>query len=454
MKKSTRNILIIVGALIVLGIIAKSAGWLGKKPGIEVAVEKASKRSITEMVSANGKIQPEVEVKISADVSGEIVELKVKEGQKVQKGDHLLTINPDLIQSAADRVAAALNQSKANVANAKARENQAKASFANIDESFKRSKKLFDQQAISASEFDASKAQYEGAKADVEAAKQNVLAAEYAVSSAQASLKEANDNLGRTRIYAPTDGTVSKLNVELGERVVGTAQMSGTELLRIANLSEMEVSVDVNENDIVRIELNDTANVEVDAYGERTFKGIVTEVANSSNTVGLSVNTSDQVTNFSVKIRILRDSYTDLVDTANPHLSPFRPGMSATVDILTKTESNVLTVPIMAVTTRVIEGKESKEEKNISDSEGEAQAIDNANEAGEVEEVVFVYSEGKVRKVRVKTGIQDNDYIRILSGLKGGEEVVSAPYSAISKIMKDSMEVVVVEASQLYTKKE
>jgi HlyD family secretion protein len=454
MKKSTRNILIIVGALIVLGIIAKSAGWLGKKPGIEVAVEKASNRSITEVVSANGKIQPEVEVKISADVSGEIVELKVAEGQKVKKGDLLLTINPDLIQSAADRVAAALNQSRANLANAKARENQVKAVFTNIDESYKRSKKLFDQQAISASEFDAAKAQYEGAKADVEAAKQSVLAAEYAVNSAQASLKEANDNLGRTRIYAPTDGTVSKLNVELGERVVGTAQMSGTELLRIANLSEMEVSVDVNENDIVRIEMNDTANVEVDAYGERKFKGIVTEIANSSNTVGVTMNTSDQVTNFSVKIRILRESYTDLVDTARPHLSPFRPGMSATVDILTKTESNVLTVPIMAVTTRVIAGKEKKEEKNISDSEGEAQAIDNANEEGEVEEVVFVYSEGKVRKVRVKTGIQDNDFIRILSGLKGGEEVISAPYSAISKILKDSMDVVLVEAAQLYTKKE
>lgn len=454
MKKSTRNILIIVGALIVLGIIAKSAGWLGKKPGIEVAVEKASNRSITEVVSANGKIQPEVEVKISADVSGEIVELKVAEGQKVKKGDLLLTINPDLIQSAADRVAAALNQSKANLANAKARENQVKAVFTNIDESFKRSKKLFDQQAISASEFDAAKAQYEGAKADVEAAKQSVLGAEYAVNSAQASLKEANDNLGRTRIYAPTDGTVSKLNVELGERVVGTAQMSGTELLRIANLSEMEVSVDVNENDIVRIEMNDTANVEVDAYGERKFKGIVTEIANSSNTVGVSMNTSDQVTNFSVKIRILRESYSDLVDTVRPHLSPFRPGMSATVDILTKTESNVLTVPIMAVTTRVIAGKEKKEEKNISDSEGEAQTIDNANEGGEVEEVVFVYSEGKVRKVRVKTGIQDNDFIRIVSGLKGGEEVVSAPYSAISKILKDSMEVIVVDAAQLYTKKE
>ena len=264
MKKRTKILLIIAGALIVLGIIGKMAGWFGKKPGVEVAVEKAALRDITEMVSANGKIQPEVEVKISADVSGEIVELHVKEGQKVQKGQHLLTINPDLIQSAADRVAAALNQTKANLANAKARENQAKANFVNAEQSFNRSKKLRDQQAISAAEYDSAVAKFESSKGELEAAKQSVFAAEFAVNSAQASLKEANDNLNRTRIYAPTDGTISKLNVELGERVVGTAQMSGTELLRIANLSEMEVSVDVNEHDIVRIQLNDTANVEVD----------------------------------------------------------------------------------------------------------------------------------------------------------------------------------------------
>lgn len=438
MKKRTRILLIIAGLIIVLGILGKTMGWFGKKPGIEVAVDKASLRNITEMVSANGKIQPEVEVKISADVSGEIVELHVKEGQKVQKGEHLLTINPDLIQSAADRVAAALNQTKANLANAKARENQARANFTNAELSFNRSKKLRDQQAISAAEYDAAVAQFETAKGELEAAKQSVFAAEYAVNSAQASLKEANDNLNRTRIYAPTDGTISKLNVELGERVVGTAQMSGTELLRIANLSEMEVSVDVNENDIVRIQLNDTANVEVDAYGDRVFKGIVTEIANSSKSAGDIMNSADQVTNFSVKIRILRSSYADLLDTAKAHLSPFRPGMSATVDVLTETQTNVISVPIMAVTTRAIE------DTNRSKNAGEA----------EIDEVVFVHQNGKIRKVKVKTGIQDMNHIRILEGIKANDEVVSAPYTAISKLLRDSMDVVVVDAGSLYTKTE
>jgi len=438
MKKRTKILLIIVGALIALGIIGKMAGWFGKKPGVEVAVEKAELRNITEMVSANGKIQPEVEVKISADVSGEIVELHVKEGQKVQKGQHLLTINPDLIQSAADRVAAALNQTKANLANAKARENQAKANFVNAEQSFNRSKKLREQQAISAAEYDAAVAQFEGAKGELEAAKQSVFAAEFAVNSAQASLKEANDNLNRTRIYAPTDGTISKLNVELGERVVGTAQMSGTELLRIANLSEMEVSVDVNENDIVRIQLNDTANVEVDAYGDRVFKGIVTEIANSSKTAGDLMNTGDQVTNFSVKIRILRSSYQDLLDTAQAHLSPFRPGMSATVDILTETQKNVIAVPIMAVTTRASNDSTKRSDLGID----------------ELDEVVFVHQNGKIRKLKVKTGIQDMNHIRILEGIKVGDEVISAPYTAISKILRDSMDVIVVDASSLYTQAE
>jgi HlyD family secretion protein len=438
MKKRTKILLIIVGALIALGIIGKMAGWFGKKPGVEVAVEKAELRNITEMVSANGKIQPEVEVKISADVSGEIVELHVKEGQKVQKGQHLLTINPDLIQSAADRVAAALNQTKANLANAKARENQAKANFVNAEQSFNRSKKLREQQAISAAEYDAAVAQFEGAKGELEAAKQSVFAAEFAVNSAQASLKEANDNLNRTRIYAPTDGTISKLNVELGERVVGTAQMSGTELLRIANLSEMEVSVDVNENDIVRIQLNDTANVEVDAYGDRIFKGIVTEIANSSKTAGDLMNTGDQVTNFSVKIRILRSSYQDLLDTAQAHLSPFRPGMSATVDILTETQKNVIAVPIMAVTTRASNDSTKRSDLGID----------------ELDEVVFVHQNGKIRKLKVKTGIQDMNHIRILEGIKVGDEVISAPYTAISKILRDSMDVIVVDASSLYTQQE
>jgi HlyD family secretion protein len=439
MKRSYKILIALAIIIIVGGIIAKKAGWIGKSTAFEVSTEKATKRTIIETVSANGKIQPEVEVKISADVSGEIVELFVTEGQKVSKGDHLLTINPDLIRAAADRVAAALNQAKANLANSRARESQVKAAFVNTEITFNRTKSLYEKKAVSDAEFDAANAQYEGAKADLEAAKQTVIASEFSVRSAEASLKEANDNLARTRIYAPNDGTVSKLNVELGERVVGTAQMSGTELLRIANLNEMEVSVDVNENDIVRIHLNDTTMIEVDAYDDREFKGIVTEIANSANSSALGGNNADQVTNFTVKIRILRDSYTDLLDPETPHLSPFRPGMSATVEIRTQVKNNVLTVPIMSVTTRtakeMAEGSDNKKDESNEETEEE-----------EIKEIVFVISEGKATIKEVKTGIQDNNYIEIVSGLDATQEVVSAPYSAISKLLKEGTEVTVQQS--------
>lgn len=463
MKKRTWIILISALVLVIGGIAAKKAGWIGKPTSLEVTAETVQKRTIVETVSANGKIQPEVEVKISADVSGEIVELKVIEGQKVMKGDHLLTINPDMIKAVADRVAAALNQAKANLANARARENQVKASFLNIEISYNRSKKLYDQKAISDAEFDAAKAQYEGSKADLEAARQTVIGADFSVRSAEASLKEANDNLARTRIYAPTDGTVSKLNVELGERVVGTAQMSGTELLRIANLNEMEVRVDVNENDIVRIHLNDTSDVDVDAYADRKFKGIVTEISNSSNNSSVAVNSADQVTSFTVKIRILRESYDDLMDPEHPYLSPFRPGMSATVDIRTHSEVNVLTVPIMSVTVRTLDELKNKKEGNredekpVAEEEGESTAKKDDTKAStvdEVKEIVFVLEAGKVKPVEVKTGIQDNNYIQILSGLKEGQEVISGPYSAISKILKDGTEVEKTTTEKLNQRKE
>lgn len=445
MKKSTKIIIVVVILIIVGGIAAKKAGWIGKKTAIEVSAEKPENRTIIETVSANGKIQPEVEVKISADVSGEIVELFVMEGQKVNKGDHLLTINPDLIKAAADRVAAALNQAKASLATSRAREAQVRANFNNVEITFNRTEKLYEKQAVSDAEFDAAKAQYEGAKADLEAAKQTVIASEYSVKSAEASLNEARDNLARTRIYSPNDGTVSKLNVELGERVVGTAQMSGTELLRIANLNEMEVSVDVNENDIVRLSLNDTCLISVDAYGEREFKGIVTEIANSANLGITGGNSADQVTNFTVKIRILRDSYTDLLNLEQPHLSPFRPGMSATVDIITQVKRNILSIPIMSVTTRldseIESGDKSDEKKNNSSN--------NDSDGDELIEVVFVVSEGKTAIKRVTTGIQDNNFIEITDGLSNDDLVVTSPYSAISKLLKVGSDVEVKASNEL-----
>ncbi len=421
---------------------------------INVSTEVAEKRSITELVSANGKIQPEVEVKISSDVSGEIVELYVKEGDQVKKGDLLCKINPLIYESTTNRMLATLNGAKANLANSKARLEQIKATYNNAEASFNRNKKLFEQGAISQADFDAAKAAFEGAKADVKAADENVNASDYSVKSSEASLKEANDNLAKTNIYSPVNGTVSKLNKEKGERVVGTAQMEGTEIMRLANLNEMEVSVDVNENDIVRVHHNDTSLIEVDAYLGRKFKGVVTEIANSANTTGV---TAEQVTNFVVKIRILQESYQDLLAENNSR-APFRPGMSATVDIQTKKVSNVITLPIQAVTTRTDSSalkinKMQKQETGeddivVNDAKNKSEEIDKS--LLKVEECVFVYNDGKVKLVKVKTGIQDNNYIEIKSGINLGDEVVSAPYSAIAKQLKDEMKVKKVAKEELF----
>ncbi len=441
-----KRILIIGGivlvALVVIVVATKGRG--GETP--KVATEKAEKRTVVEVVSASGKVQPEVEVKISSDVSGEIVELLVKEGDTVKKGDLLLRVDPVLYQSEVERMLATLNGTKANKANSEARLLQAKAQLVNSDAAFKRSEKLFQQQAISQSEFDQAKASYETAKAEVAAAEESVNSASFNISSTEASLKNAKDNLGRTSIYAPVSGTISKLNKKKGERVVGTAQMEGTEILRLANLLEMEVLVDVNENDILRVHLGDTAYVEVDAHDTRKFKGIVTEVANSANTAGLS---SDQVTNFPVKVRILRDAYSDLLDPAHPERYPFLPGMSATVEIQTKRVVNVITVPIQAVTTRLDttaagSGEETKlgtDAGGDGNSDGEIVVQDNnVKEEVKTDEpimCVFVYRDGKSVLAPVKTGIQDNMYIEIESGLKEGDEVISAPFGTIRTILRN-----------------
>jgi HlyD family secretion protein len=446
--------IIIAGVTILIAVLMMK-NCSGDK-SVSVTLEKAQKRNIIETVSANGKIQPEVELKISSDVSGEIVELFVKEGDKVKKGDLLCKINPLIYESNLTRMVATLNGSKSNLSNAKARLEQIKASFVNAEASYLRNKKLFEQGAISQSDFDIAKAAYEGAKADVKGAEDNVDASDYNVKSTEASLKEANDNLAKTNIYSPVNGTVSKLNKEKGERVVGTAQMEGTEIMRLANLNEMEVSVDVNENDIVRVHNGDTSLIEVDAYVDRKFKGIVTEIANSANTNGV---TAEQVTNFIVKIRILQESYKDLMNDVD--VSPFRPGMSATVDVQTKRVSNVLSVPIQSVTTRAdssaLEGKEKKKEDN-SDNE-DIVVIDEKDKSKEdtktlikVEECVFIMNDGKAKLMKVKTGIQDNNYIEIKEGIKEGDEVVSGPYSAIAKQLKDKTAIKKVEKEDLFNK--
>lgn len=451
-KKTLKYVLIGLGVLIVLIIIAKKTGLIGKPETTKVTTDIAIKRTIVEIVSANGKIQPEVEVKISPDVSGEIVELKVKEGDQVKKGDLLAKINPDMYISNLDKMVAALNSSKANLANSKARLAQVQAQFTNAKLTFDRNEKLWKENTISQSEYDAAKSAYEVAKSEVDAANETVIAAQYNVKSTEASLKEAKDNLTKTAIFAPVDGTISKLNVEKGERVVGTSQFAGTEIMRIADLSEMEVNVSVNENDIVRVHLGDTALVEVDAYLNRKFKGVVTEIANSANTTGVS---ADQITNFDVKIRIVRESYLDLLAGKEKDESPFRPGMSATVDIQTKTVYNVLSVPIQSVTTRDdTTGGKMKPDMPVKEPSEKDKENNTKPKNTVVSEYVFIYVKGVAKLQKVKTGIQDNNFIEILEGLKEKDEVISAPYRAISKTLKNNDKVKKVKKEELFTSKE
>lgn len=444
-KKTLRIIGISIAALLLLLIIGKAKGWFGRTIEIKVSTEFVEKRTLIETVSASGKIQPVTEIKITPDISGEVVALYIKEGDKVTRGQMLAKINPDIYMSNLDRMEATLNSAKANLANTKARLAQIEAQFLIAKNAFERSEKLWHQKLIADAEYEQSKGNFEVSKADVEAAKQSVIAGEFNIKSAEASLKEAKDNLQKTTIYSPADGTISKLAVEKGERVVGTSQFAGTEIMRIANLNEMEVIVSVNENDIVRVKLNDTALIEVDAYLNQKFKGIVTQIANSASTTGLS---TDQVTNFDVKIRILPDSYKNLIDINNPHISPFRPGMSATVDIQTKTAFNVLTVPIQAVTTR--SDTSSKKLAKNKRPQPMPKPEENQPKSDSLNEYVFLFDNGKAKLQKVKTGIQNNTYIEILEGLQLKQEIIAAPYYAISKKLNNGDVVKKVNKEQLY----
>jgi len=458
-NKVLRYLIISVVVLIILAVIGKKAGWIGQDEKKQVTSEKVSRRSIVETVSASGKIQPEVEVKISPDVSGEIVELTVKEGDHVTKGQLLAKILPDIYQSNVDRMVAMLNSSKAGSEGARSRLAQSQSQFDREKLSYERTKKLFDEKLISASEWEMAKSAFDVAKAEVDAAKQNLDASDFNIRSTEASLKEAQDNLKKTTIFAPVDGTISKLNVEKGERVVGTSQMAGTEMMSLANLNEMEVSVDVNENDIVRVNVGDTSTIEVDAYLGKKFKGIVTEVSNSANTTsGMS---TDQVTNFKVKVRILRESYSDIQDAEHPAKSVFNPGMSATVDIMTKKVNGVLSVPIQAVTTRDTTqkdkaGMKGKGPEDLEEDIDAVKVVDEKAKDKEKEEkkseCVFIIESGKLKLIAVKVGVQDNNYIEIKEGLKEGQTVVTAPYSLISKILKEGDAVEVVTKDKLYSK--
>lgn len=432
---------IALGVILLFVILARSAGWIGASQGVRVTVEEATSRTIIETVTASGKVQPVTEVKIAPDVSGEIVEILREEGDYVNRGDLLVRINPEIYESALDRVEASLNTSRANLASARARLAQSEAQFINARSSFERNQKLFEQDAISESEFDAARSQFLTAQADVEAAEQSVVASQFQVKSAEATLREAKENLTKTNIFSPMDGTISRLDAELGERVVGTSQFAGTEILRIANLNVMEVLVEVNENDIIRVNEGDTAVIEIDAYMNQQFRGVVTSIANSAMLQDLS---ADQVTNFEVKIRILPESYQHLLREDRPHLSPFRPGMSASVDIRTKTVQNAMSVPIQSVTTR-------QEQQQKEESEGDTEENETgAPSDGSVQEYVFVYSNGKVVLTSVETGIQDSNYIEIQSGLSQGDRVVTGPFRAVSRTLNDGDEVTSVSREQLF----
>lgn len=434
MKKKLIIILSVV--LVLLIILAVIFG--GKKDGTAVETEQAALRSITEVVSASGKIEPEVEVNISPEVSGEIIELPVKEGDHVEEGQLLVKINPDIYIAAVNRAEAAALSAQANLANARARLAQSKAQFEVAKRNWERNQNLHAQGAISDAELDQIQSTFEVAKADIDAAEESVKGSQFSVRSAQATLKEANDNLKRTTIYAPQTGTVNGLVVEKGERMVGTGMMGGTEMMRISDLGAMEVNVEVNESDIVRVSKGDTAVIEVDAYLNEKFKGIVTEIGNTAlNSLGGSLS-MDQVTNFSVKISILKESYDHLMNSGDSLISPFRPGMSATVDIMTEKAYNVLSIPIKAVTTRLDTSSSSFEKYRSKSQEGE--------EEKEPITCVFVNLNGKSKIKAVETGIQDNRYIEVKSGLSEGDEVVTGPYDAISRELS-SDETLVVESS-------
>ena len=423
MKKSYLIIgLVVIIAIGVFFAIQKSKSSTNSAK--EVSIEAAEKRDITESVTASGNIYTEEEVKISSDVSGEIIELYIKEGQYVEKGTLLAKIQPESYQAMVDQSDAQYNNALANLKNmqanhssAIAREKQVSAQLDNAELAYNRAKDLFSTKSISKAELEQAETNFKTAKAEVEAAIETIKGAKYSIEGAQASVKgaqatirDAKSNLIKTSIFAPISGTISLLNVEKGEKVLGTLQMTGTEIMRISNFNNMEVRVDVSENEIIKVKMGDTTDVEIDAYIGRKFKGVVSQVSNTSKGSSNAMLTAEQSSNFIVKVRVLEDSYSDLTAEGK---KPFLPGMSATVDIFTRKESQTIALPIQAVVTR---------EDSITK---------------EVQEVVFLDSSGTAIQTIVKTGIQDDTYIQILEGIKAGDKIVTGPYDVLSKTLKD-----------------
>ncbi len=451
MSKSLKWILICLGVLIVVLMVLSKTGTFKKNEELKVTAAKVQKRTITEIVNASGKIYPEVEVKISPDISGEITELTVQEGDTVKKGQILARIYADIYNIQRNQAASGVEQSQAQVANAQASINALKAQQEQAQRTYDMQKKLFDDRVISRNEFNVAESNLKSSKANYNAALQGIRGGQASVQSARQNLAKANTDLGRTAIVAPMDGVVSLLNVKKGEKVAGNSFNVGTEMLRIADMSKIEIRVDVGENDIPKVKLGDSALIEVDAYSDRKFKGIVTQIASSNNgaaSINALANTSNDVTQYKVFIRLLPESYKDLLGKG---FFPFRPGMSANADIETKTHANVLSVPINAVTTR---------DANDSSGTVDIKKVDESTDTpatslvDELEVVVFIIDkEGKVTKVKVKTDIQDINNIEVTEGLKEGDMVVTGPYDVVSKKLKVGKKVKVVDKKDLFEKK-
>jgi HlyD family secretion protein len=446
-KKTVWWIIIIIAIIIIFSLILKKSGAFGDTDSLRVAVDTASERSIIQSVSASGKIYPETEVKIKPDVSGEIVELPILEGDSVVKGQLLVRINQSIYNSAVQQAEASMNQSRASVNNAREMVEQAKAQMNRTQNNYNRNKQLFQDKVISRMEYEQSEADYLSAKANYEASSASVSGGNYGVTGAQANVSQARENLRRTIITAPTSGIISQLLVKKGERVVGTAQMDGTQIMTIADLGKMEVRVDVSETDISKVNIGDTSLIEVDAYRNQKFKGIVSKISVSSvqlNASSAATVSTDQVTNYTVHILILPESYASIRNQLGKGKFPFKPGMTAGVEIQTQRESGILTVPINAVTTR--DWPDSLKKKKDADA---------SLGTSDIRQVVFVYDAAtKTVKLRdVKTGIQDNEHIQILSGLKKGEVIVAAPYGIITRDLADKKKVKIVPKDQIFEAK-
>lgn len=453
MNKKLLWIIIGLVVLIVVLIGLKKGGFIGKEEGIKVTSEKAITRTIIETVNASGKVYPEIEVKVSPDISGEIVELNVNEGDSVTKGQVLARIYADIYLTQRDQVVAGVNQSKAQLSNSTASIVGLKATLDNLKNVYERQKKLFNEKVVSRAEFEQSEQAYLTAQANYNAAREGLKSSEASIQSAQAQLQKADKDLSRTVITSPMNGMISLMNVKKGERVAGNSFNVGTEMMRVADMRSIEVRVDVGENDIPKVKLGDTAIVEVDAYTNRKFKGLVYKIANPNTGSAISAaSSSAEVTNYKVHIRLLPDSYKDLVGPGRGF--PFRPGMSASADIQTRTKQNVLSVALNAVTTRDKNGDVSAAGDKKDDKKPEAKETKSTSGDDGIEEVVFVLQkDNKVKKVKVKTAIQDLNYIEILEGLKEGDEVITGPYSIVSKTLKDGNLVTVVTKDKLFEEK-